>query len=161
MTVAKTFSSLGLQLDTVDNGGIAVTTPIDGSLLARVGVDDPASIAAKVARAAAAFERWQRVPAPQRGELVRRFAAELREHKSELGRLVTLEAGKIPSEGEGEVQETIDICDFAVGLSRRSTATRSPRSVRVIGSRSSGTRSARSALSRPSTFLSRCGRGTR
>ncbi len=66
-----------------------------------------------------AFLSWRDVPAPKRGELVRRFGEALRAHKRDLGRLVTLETGKILAEGEGEVQEMIDICDFAVGLSRQ------------------------------------------
>ncbi|WP_289472933.1 aldehyde dehydrogenase family protein, partial [Klebsiella pneumoniae] len=73
----------------------------------------------KIDAAHAAFTRWRTVPAPLRGELVRRFGNVLREHKAALGRLVTLEDGKIASEGLGEVQEMIDICDFAVGLSRQ------------------------------------------
>ncbi|HUG63049.1 MAG TPA: aldehyde dehydrogenase family protein, partial [Methylomirabilota bacterium] len=74
---------------------------------------------AAIGRAHAAFHAWRTVPAPKRGELVRLFGEELRAHKADLGRLVTLEAGKIASEGLGEVQEMIDICDFAVGLSRQ------------------------------------------
>src|SRR5207253_8978956 len=62
---------------------------------------------------------WRKVPAPRRGELVRLFADELRAAKAELGRLITIEVGKIVSEGQGEVQEMIDVCDFAVGLSRQ------------------------------------------
>jgi aldehyde dehydrogenase (NAD+) len=76
-------------------------------------------MAAAVERAHAAFTSWRNVPAPRRGELVRLFGEELRAHKSRLAALVTLEAGKISSEGAGEVQEMIDICDFAVGLSRQ------------------------------------------
>ncbi len=72
-----------------------------------------------VERARTAFERWRMVPAPRRGEVVRRFGVKLREHKKDLGLLVTLESGKILAEGEGEVQEMIDMCDFAVGLSRQ------------------------------------------
>src|SRR5699024_9592377 len=72
-----------------------------------------------VERANQAFLTWRSVPAPRRGELVRLLGEELRAHKAELGRLVSLEAGKITAEGEGEVQEMIDICDFAVGLSRQ------------------------------------------
>src|SRR5262249_25320076 len=70
-------------------------------------------------RARKAFLEWRTVPAPKRGELVRVLGEEFRGAKASLGRLVTIEAGKIPSEGEGEVQEMIDICDFAVGLSRQ------------------------------------------
>ena len=70
-------------------------------------------------RAQQAFQKWQLLPAPKRGEIVRQLGNALREAKRDLGRLVTLEAGKILAEGEGEVQEMIDICDFAVGLSRQ------------------------------------------
>ncbi|MCZ6786166.1 MAG: aldehyde dehydrogenase family protein, partial [Planctomycetota bacterium] len=69
--------------------------------------------------AQAAFVRWRAVPAPQRGEIVRRIGNALREKKDLLGELVALEVGKIRTEGLGEVQEMIDICDFAVGLSRQ------------------------------------------
>jgi aldehyde dehydrogenase (NAD+) len=96
-----------------------VRTPIDGAALGRVTADDTAAIESKVQAACAAFLVWRAVPAPARGELVRRFAALVRENKAALGRLVSLEAGKIASEGLGEVQEVIDICDFAVGLSRQ------------------------------------------
>jgi len=72
-----------------------------------------------VARAQQTFECWRMMPPPQRGEIVRQLGQALREHKQDLGRMVTLETGKILSEGEGEVQEMIDICDFATGLSRQ------------------------------------------
>ena len=85
----------------------------------RRGADTDATIADKTARSAAAFTAWRSVPAPRRGELVRRFGERLRAHKEPLGRLVSIEAGKILQEGLGEVQEMIDICDFAVGLSRQ------------------------------------------
>ena len=80
---------------------------------------DPVMCEESIGLALRAYERWRDVPAPQRGDLVRRYAEVLRTHKAALGRLVTLEAGKIVSEGLGEVQEMIDICDFAVGLSRQ------------------------------------------
>ncbi|NGM52197.1 aldehyde dehydrogenase family protein [Caulobacter sp. 602-2] len=105
----------GLSAD----GGTAVRTPIDGSVLAHVAFDDAKAIEAKVAGAARAFRAWRCVPAPRRGELVRLLGEELRAAKADLAALVTLEAGKIASEGAGEVQEMIDICDFAVGLSRQ------------------------------------------
>ena len=94
-------------------------SPIDGSLLARVKQAGPEDYERAVCGAQRAFFRWRTVPAPQRGELVRRVGVRLRELKVPLGRLVSLEAGKILSEGEGEVQEMIDICDFAHGLSRQ------------------------------------------
>ena len=81
--------------------------------------DNAASIEKKIAASVEAFKAWRNVPAPRRGELVRLFGEELRANKDALGRLVTLEAGKILQEGLGEVQEMIDICDFAVGLSRQ------------------------------------------
>ena len=101
-------------------GALPVTSPIDGSPIARVReLKTLDEAAAAIGRAQKAFEAWRRVPAPRRGELVRLLGEELRAGKTELGRLVTLEVGKIESEGLGEVQEMIDICDFAVGLSRQ------------------------------------------
>ena len=100
-------------------GNHPVHSPIDGAEIARVQFDDAASIETKIANAAAAFGEWRKVPAPRRGELVRLLGEELRQHKDMLGRLVTIECGKIHQEGLGEVQEMIDICDFAVGLSRQ------------------------------------------
>jgi aldehyde dehydrogenase (NAD+) len=94
-------------------------SPNNGELLASVRTATPEEYEQTVARARKAFEKWQQVPAPKRGEVVRQLGNALREAKRDLGRLVTLEAGKITAEGEGEVQEMIDICDFAVGLSRQ------------------------------------------
>jgi aldehyde dehydrogenase (NAD+) len=94
-------------------------SPIDGKVLASVRTATAADYERVMPRAAAAFAAWQSVPAPKRGELIRQFGHALRAAKADLGRLVTLEAGKIVAEGEGEVQEMIDICDFAVGLSRQ------------------------------------------
>jgi aldehyde dehydrogenase (NAD+) len=94
-------------------------TPIDGSLIARVRNASPEDYERAIARAHTAFLKWRTVPAPVRGETIRRFGNALRDVKSELGKLVSLETGKIVAEGEGEVQEMIDICDFAVGLSRQ------------------------------------------
>ncbi len=98
---------------------LAVTTPIDGSKLATVRQVTEGEYDAIVSRAHEAFMHWRTVPAPRRGELVRQIGGRLREVKAELGALVTLEMGKIRAEGEGEVQEMIDICDFATGLSRQ------------------------------------------
>ncbi len=98
---------------------LPVHTPIDGSLLATLRVDTKAETTAAIGKAQEAFIAWRDVPAPKRGELVRRFGNALREHKETLAALVTLECGKIHEEGRGEVQEMIDICDFAVGLSRQ------------------------------------------
>lgn len=94
-------------------------TPIDGSQIASLATATPEEIDAAVERAQNAFLVWRTVPAPRRGELVRRLGNALRERKADLARLVTIECGKPISEGEGEVQEMIDICDFAVGLSRQ------------------------------------------
>jgi len=94
-------------------------SPIDGGAIASLAADPLAKVDAAVTRAAEAFQVWRAVPAPRRGELVRLLGEELRRAKDDLGLLVTLEAGKIRSEGLGEVQEMIDICDFAVGLSRQ------------------------------------------
>ena len=114
---AVLLSSLGIS--PAAEGDLVVRSPIDGRTLGRVKSDTAASIEAKIAAADAAFTAWRTVPAPRRGELVRLLGEELRAAKDALGRLVTLEAGKIFEEGRGEVQEMIDICDFAVGLSRQ------------------------------------------
>lgn len=94
-------------------------SPIDGSVLARVRHATGDDYERAVTAAQRAFLTWRELPAPKRGEIVRQLGNALRERKAELGRLVSLEAGKIVAEGEGEVQEMIDICDFAVGLSRQ------------------------------------------
>ncbi len=97
--------------------GLEVRSPVDGSTAGRLA--ETPDLDPVVARSVEAFRAWRRVPAPRRGELVRLFGEELRAAKDDLARLVTLEAGKIVSEGLGEVQEMIDVCDFAVGLSRQ------------------------------------------
>src|SRR3977135_2715754 len=97
---------------------IEKSSPIDGKLLGRVRTATDAEYEKTIARAQEAFEKWRVTPGPVRGETVRQLGNALREQKSELGQLVTLESGKIIAEGEGEVQEMIDICDFAVGQSR-------------------------------------------
>ena len=94
-------------------------SPTDGSVLGQVRLGTRADYEGVVRRSQAAFERWRLVPAPQRGEIVRQIGMALREHKQPLGQLVSLEMGKILTEGLGEVQEAIDIADFAVGLSRQ------------------------------------------
>ena len=98
-------------------GPLSARTPITGTTLG--GVSAPVEVDLAIERADAAFRVWRTVPGPVRGELVRRFGEELRRHKDDLATLVQLEAGKIRSEALGEVQEMIDICDFAVGLSRQ------------------------------------------
>lgn len=102
-----------------NGNGLAVNTPIDGSILGRVNLNSIAEAQQAIAHAQTAFQHWRKVPAPRRGELVRLLGEVLREHKADLGELVSWEAGKIREEGLGEVQEMIDICDFAVGLSRQ------------------------------------------
>jgi aldehyde dehydrogenase (NAD+) len=94
-------------------------SPIDGALLGSVDMADAEEVSAAVGRAHEAFLAWRLIPPPRRGELVRLLGEVLREEKEALGRLVSRESGKILSEGLGEVQEMIDICDFAVGLSRQ------------------------------------------
>lgn len=95
------------------------TSPNDGSVLGAVRTATPAEYERALQRAAVAFENWKSIPAPKRGEVIRQLGNALRDAKADLGMLVTLEAGKIVAEGQGEVQEMIDICDFAVGLSRQ------------------------------------------
>ncbi len=119
MNISGIMDRLGVEERYYTRGPLSVTTPIDGSELAQVAIDDEAVIGEKIALAEEAFRQWRRAPAPRRGELVRLLGEELRNHKDDLGRLVTIECGKILSEGLGEVQEMIDICDFAVGLSRQ------------------------------------------
>ncbi|MEK8027106.1 aldehyde dehydrogenase family protein [Pseudaquabacterium rugosum] len=125
MTLTSVATSSARLLDQFGLSAIAqagdwpVRSPIDGSLLARLRTHTVDEADAAIARAQQAFAVWRNVPAPRRGELVRLFGEVLREEKAALGELVSLEAGKIRSEGLGEVQEMIDICDFAVGLSRQ------------------------------------------
>jgi aldehyde dehydrogenase (NAD+) len=101
------------------SGSLESRSPIDGQIIGSVTTASAADVEAACAHANDAFLKWRLVPAPRRGELVRLLGEELRAAKEPLARLVTLEAGKIASEGLGEVQEMIDICDFAVGLSRQ------------------------------------------
>ena len=116
---APILSAAGLADDVLTGGDLDVRTPIDGSLLASIATVDASDVDAVVQRASDAFRTWRDVPAPRRGELVRLLGEELRAAKDDLGALVSLECGKIRQEGLGEVQEMIDICDFAVGLSRQ------------------------------------------
>ena len=104
----------------VESGGtLESRSPIDGTVIGNVAEASAADVEAACERAQQAFHQWRAVPAPRRGELVRLIGEELRAAKEPLARLVTLEAGKIVQEGRGEVQEMIDICDYAVGLSRQ------------------------------------------
>ncbi|OZI43139.1 L-piperidine-6-carboxylate dehydrogenase [Bordetella genomosp. 4] len=118
-TPQEILRALGLNADSLTGGTLSARSPIDGAELARVHEHSAAQAHTAITRAHQASLVWRDVPAPRRGELVRLFGEILRQHKRELGRLVSLEAGKIIAEGEGEVQEMIDICDFAVGLSRQ------------------------------------------
>ncbi len=113
------FSSLGMDPETVFNGDLISISPIDGRELGRCNTHNSAQVSRCIEQSQQAFLAWRQVPAPQRGELVRLFGEQLREHKQALGTLVSMECGKIFQEGLGEVQEMIDICDFAVGLSRQ------------------------------------------
>ena len=119
-----------LGIEDVNSGGFSgnwfgggdtreIKSPIDGSLIAKVKDVTPEEYDQAVANAHEAYLEWRKIPGPVRGDLIRELGNELRKNKAELGRLVTLEMGKIAAEGEGEVQEMIDICDFAVGLSRQ------------------------------------------
>ncbi|MDA0241449.1 MAG: aldehyde dehydrogenase family protein, partial [Proteobacteria bacterium] len=119
MPYTDILKAAGLTEAELNGGSMPVTTPIDGSELARLAENSTADVDAAVLRARSAFEAWRKVPAPRRGELVRLFGEALRANKEALGRLVTLECGKILQEGLGEVQEMIDICDLAVGQSRQ------------------------------------------
>ncbi|HVF84156.1 MAG TPA: aldehyde dehydrogenase family protein [Sphingomicrobium sp.] len=117
MSPAEDAARLLSALRVSDSGSLESCSPIDGSVIGSVAeCRDPQAVCA---RAQGAYLQWRTVPAPRRGELVRLLGEELRAHKEPLARLVTLEAGKILAEGLGEVQEMIDICDFAVGLSRQ------------------------------------------
>jgi len=124
------FRQLGLSRTAINAGVFAGTwsghgpviakhSPIDGSLLGRVATASKSDYAVAVKTAQKAFPTWRDLPGPKRGEVVRQLGMALRELKVPLARLVSLEAGKILAEGEGEVQEMIDICDFAVGISRQ------------------------------------------
>ncbi|MGV9753051.1 L-piperidine-6-carboxylate dehydrogenase [Nocardia farcinica] len=108
-----------LGVDMPPPGDLVARTPITGERLLTLPADTPAEAQAAVERASAAFQRWRTVPAPVRAAVVRRLAELLVAHKADLARLVTLEAGKIRAEALGEVQEMIDICEFAVGLARQ------------------------------------------
>ena len=112
-------SNLGVSPKRLDAGSLLVRSPITGEALAHVRETSPAEADRAIALAEQAFRIWRQVPAPRRGELVRLFGDELRRAKADLGLLVSMEVGKGLSEGLGEVQEMIDICDFAVGLSRQ------------------------------------------
>lgn len=117
--VEATLAQLGVKRGAYLEGALHVRSPISGETIGRVVETTPQHAMQAIERAHEAYLQWRMVPAPRRGELIRLFAEELRHAQEQLGRLVTLEAGKILSEGRGEVQEMIDICDYAVGLSRQ------------------------------------------
>ena len=119
MNLRDIAAALNLDAELLQGGTRIVRSPIDGTEIGRLEDDKAETADAKIAAAAEAFKAWRLVPAPRRGELVRLLGEELRAHKEALGSLVTLECGKSIQEGYGEVQEMIDICDFAVGLSRQ------------------------------------------
>lgn len=110
---------IGFTPTTQSTGSLPSRSPINGEILGHVVTSTPDQVRVAIDQAHKSSLSWRQVPAPRRGELIRLFGEELRQHKEALGQLVTLEAGKILQEGLGEVQEMIDICDFAVGLSRQ------------------------------------------
>jgi aldehyde dehydrogenase (NAD+) len=111
--------ALGNDWQAGEGKTLTVRSPIDGNILAELASASAQQTDAAVQAAANIFPRWRDTPAPVRGELVRRIGNAFRDHQNEIATLVTSEAGKIPAESRGEVQEIIDICDFAVGLSRQ------------------------------------------
>jgi aldehyde dehydrogenase (NAD+) len=110
---------LGVDPAQLSGGSLIVRSPITGDVIAEVRETTPGEAEAQFAAAHGAFLAWRKVPAPRRGEFVRLLGEALRNAKDDLGQLVSIEVGKVLSEGLGEVQEMIDICDFAVGLSRQ------------------------------------------
>jgi aldehyde dehydrogenase (NAD+) len=118
-TARAILDQLGVGDPFTSDGDLVCRSPIDGSELGRLRSHTPDEVTGVIGDAHAAFLQWRTVPAPVRGQLVRELGELLREHKEDLGALVSIEAGKIVSEGQGEVQEMIDICDLAVGLSRQ------------------------------------------
>ena len=116
MDCTRQLAALGV---TLHPGELVARSAIDGSVTAQLAIAGSPEVASAVERAHAASTIWRSVPAPRRGELIRLFGEELRAHEGKLAALVTIEAGKITAEARGEVQEMIDICDFAVGLSRQ------------------------------------------
>ncbi len=121
MSAEARVAAVGLGAGLVDGDGpeLRARSPIDGARLATLKAASSAQAEAAIAGAAEAFKRWREVPAPRRGELVRLIGDRVRANKQGLAALITTEVGKIPSEAAGEVQEWIDMCDFAVGLSRQ------------------------------------------
>src|SRR4029079_11414135 len=128
-SISSTLEALGLESENpgafdgtwIETSGPRVESinPATGEPLAAVRLATATDYERVASVSVRAFEEWRTWPAPRRGEVVRQLGDELRRHKQELGRLVTLEVGKIVSEGLGEVQEMIDMCDLAVGMSRQ------------------------------------------
>jgi aldehyde dehydrogenase (NAD+) len=119
MEISALLQKLGVDPDTLKGRGVIARSPIDGATIAELAAASPQAVADAVEHAHQAFLAWRDVPAPKRGELIRLFGDELRAAKPQLGELVSIETGKILQEGLGEVQEMIDICNFALGLSRQ------------------------------------------
>lgn len=118
--IKKTNNGTATGSDNFGSGEpITSFSPVDGALIAKINTTSKEDYEKVITTATLAFKKWRSVPAPQRGEIVRQFGEKLRELKEPLGRLVSYEMGKSYQEGLGEVQEMIDICDFAVGLSRQ------------------------------------------
>ncbi|TNM60493.1 L-piperidine-6-carboxylate dehydrogenase [Aliirhizobium smilacinae] len=117
--VDKIFADLGVASDKYRGGTLTVRSPISGTEIGKLPEISATEAKKAIDAAHEAFLEWRLVPAPKRGELIRLLGEELRAGKAALGRLVSIEVGKVTSEGLGEVQEMIDICDFAVGLSRQ------------------------------------------
>lgn len=117
--VDRLLAELSVNRASHKGGTLKVHTPITGEIIGHVQESSASEAAAAIEAAHTAFRAWRLVPAPKRGELVRLLGEELRANKDALGQLVSIEVGKVASEGRGEVQEMIDICDFAVGLSRQ------------------------------------------
>jgi aldehyde dehydrogenase (NAD+) len=113
------FERCGIGAAQRSGGSLRVRSPIDGAEIARLHETPMASMPSIIEQAQAAFRQWREVPAPARGELVRLWGEELREAKASIGRVISIEVGKIAQEGLGEVQEGVDICEFALGLSRQ------------------------------------------
>jgi aldehyde dehydrogenase (NAD+) len=117
--VSALLEQMGVAASAYTEGAMEVRSPLTGGVIARVAKMSAADAEKSIVAAQEAFLVWRSVPAPRRGELVRRLGEELRLEIDTLGRLVTIESGKLLSEGFGEVQEMIDICVFAAGMSRQ------------------------------------------
>src|SRR5271154_2083087 len=117
--VRTILTTLGVPATAYSNGNLTARTPLTGEVIAHLPTISAADATKAIAQAHSAFLEWRTIPAPKRGELIRLLGEELREQIEPLGRLVTIESGKLLSEGLGEVQEMIDICTFAAGLSRQ------------------------------------------